>query len=54
MNWDAIGAIDEILGAGAVVVSLVYLADQTTYSQRTRETPGNICRLSSLVYPLKK
>ena len=28
MNWDAIGAIGEIVGAGAVVVSLVYLAFQ--------------------------
>ena len=29
MNWDAIGAIGEIVGAGAVVVSLLYLAVQT-------------------------
>ena len=28
MNWDAIGAIGEILGAAAVVVSLVYLSVQ--------------------------
>ena len=28
MNWDAIGAIGEIVGAFAVVVSLVYLAIQ--------------------------
>ena len=28
MNWDAIGAIGEIVGASAVVVSLVYLALQ--------------------------
>lgn len=28
MNWDAIGAIGEIVGAGAVVISLVYLALQ--------------------------
>lgn len=28
MNWDAAGAIGEILGAGAVVVSLFYLASQ--------------------------
>lgn len=28
MNWDAIGAIGEIIGASAVVVSLVYLALQ--------------------------
>ena len=29
MNWDAIGAIGEIVGAAAVVASLVYLAIQT-------------------------
>lgn len=28
MNWDAIGAIGEIAGASAVVVSLIYLAIQ--------------------------
>ena len=28
MNWDAIGAVGEILGAIAVVISLVYLAFQ--------------------------
>ena len=28
MNWDAIGAIGEIIGAAAVVLSLVYLAVQ--------------------------
>ena len=28
MNWDAIGAIGEIIGAIAVVVSLIYLASQ--------------------------
>jgi hypothetical protein len=28
MNWDAIGAIGEIIGAFAVVVSLLYLAKQ--------------------------
>jgi hypothetical protein len=28
MNWDAVGAVGEILGAVAVVISLVYLASQ--------------------------
>lgn len=32
MNWDAIGAIGEILGAAAVVVSLIYLASQIRLS----------------------
>ena len=35
MNWDAIGAIGEIFGAIAVVVSLVYLGRQINQSART-------------------
>lgn len=34
MNWDAIGAIGEILGALAVVISLVYLASQIRIQNR--------------------
>jgi len=34
MNWDAIGAIGEIAGAVAVVVSLIYLATQIRHSTR--------------------
>ena len=34
MNWDAIGAIGEIVGAAAVVVSLIYLARQVALSNR--------------------
>jgi len=29
MNWDAIGAVGEIIGAAAVVVTLMYLSIQT-------------------------
>ena len=29
MNWDALGALGEIVGAAAVVVTLIYLAVQT-------------------------
>ncbi len=28
MNWDAIGAVGEIIGAAAVVISVIYLAIQ--------------------------
>ena len=45
MNWDAIGAVGELLGAVAVILTLVYLASQirqntatslaTTYSATT-------------------
>ena len=34
MNWEAIGAVGEILGAIAVVVTLLYLARQTKASGR--------------------
>lgn len=34
MNWDAIGAIGEILGASAVIMTLVYLARQIKDSAR--------------------
>ena len=34
MNWDAVGAIGEIVGAGAVFASLVYLAIQIRTQNR--------------------
>ena len=33
MNWDAIGAIAETLGAVGVIASLVYLAEQIRHSR---------------------
>ncbi len=36
MNWEAIGAIGEIVGAVAVVITLLYLASQTR--QNTKAT----------------
>jgi hypothetical protein len=33
MNWEAIGAIGEILGALAVVITLVYLASQVRHAK---------------------
>src|SRR5512139_1174321 len=39
MNWEAIGAIGEIIGAGAVVVSIVYLSIQIR--SNTRATRGS-------------
>ena len=35
MNWDAIGAIAETLGAVGVIASLVYLATQIRQNTRT-------------------
>ena len=33
MNWDAVGAIAELLGAVAIVVTLIYLAVQIKYAR---------------------
>ena len=35
MNWDAIGAVGEILGALAVVFTLIYVAAQVTYAKNS-------------------
>ncbi|MEZ5503450.1 MAG: hypothetical protein R3E50_12665 [Halioglobus sp.] len=34
MNWEAVSAIGEVVGAAAVVVSLIYLASQVLVSNR--------------------
>ena len=34
MNWEMIGALGEIAGAGAVVLSLIYLARQVAFGNR--------------------
>jgi len=41
MNWDAIGAIGEIVGAVAVVGSLIYLATQISVSNRVARNSAN-------------
>jgi hypothetical protein len=53
MNWEAIGAIGELFGALAVVLTLIYLATQVrqnTLAMRvaakqeiTRQLPANLC-----------
>ena len=35
MNWEAIGAIGEILGAAAVIATLIYLATQVRQSSKS-------------------
>ena len=35
MNWDAIGAVGELIGAAAVIISLIYLAVQIKNSKRS-------------------
>ena len=40
MNWDAVGAIGELVGASAVVVSLLYLAGQVRHGSRVARVTG--------------
>lgn len=55
MNWDALGAIAELMGAGAVVVSLLYLATQVREGARearrdaTRELAARVSDVSLAV-----
>lgn len=40
MNWTAIGAISQLVAAGAVVVSLLYLAGQVRHGSRVARVTG--------------
>ena len=42
MNWDAIGAIAELLGAIGVIASLVYLATQIRQNTATVRASGSV------------
>jgi len=48
MHWDAIGAIAEIFGAIAVVVSLAYLASQIRQNTRQLRVAGRQASVDSL------
>lgn len=51
MDWDAIGAIGEIVGAGAVVLSLVYLATQIrSQSSEARATTTQAALDAEMVF----
>ncbi len=42
MNWDAIGALGEVLGAIAVIATLLYLAVQTRHARVAVETASTL------------
>ena len=44
MNWEAVGAIAELLGAIAVVATLIYLAIQVRHSKNALELNANTVR----------
>ncbi|MGR8949131.1 MAG: hypothetical protein ACU84Q_13870 [Gammaproteobacteria bacterium] len=49
MNWDAIGSIGEIIGAGAVVLSLLYLATQIRLDSARQRREGMMDAVSHFV-----
>lgn len=51
MNWDAIGAVGEITGASAVVVSLVYLALQIRHASKTTQIQIEQAEAASIIGP---
>ena len=42
MNWEEIGAIGDVVGATAVVVSLIYLATQVLASTRLARAEASL------------
>lgn len=42
MNWEAIGALGEVLGAIAVIATLLYLAVQTKHARLVVENTANL------------
>ena len=44
MNWEGIGAVGEILGAIAVMITLGYLAVQIRQNARAMNTHSRRCR----------
>jgi len=59
MNWDAVGAVGEIVGALAVVLTLAYLAAQVRYTrnawqrQNEREMLAGVAQFSQLIIEQK-
>ena len=48
MNWEAIGAIGEIVGALAVVLTLIYLAFQVRYARNATLDQNRLTRSSAI------
>ena len=48
MNWDAIGAVGQVLGSVAVFITLAYLAVQTTHGKRDLQRSVNQSRADGM------
>jgi hypothetical protein len=52
MNWEAIGAVGEIVGAVAVVITLAYLAIQVRQNNRMMQRQAHLDRVRHIADPL--
>lgn len=52
MNWEAIGAVGEIVGALAVVITLAYLAIQVQQNTRMMQRDAHLDRIRHIADPL--
>jgi len=48
MNWDAIGAIAEVIGALAVLITLAYLAVQVRQNSTQLREAARLAKIASL------
>lgn len=48
MNWDAIGAAGEVVGALAVIATLFYLAKQIKHASESQDRANELARTSSI------
>lgn len=48
MNWEAIGAVGEVVGAAAVVLTLVFLTIQLRHSARSMDESNRLQRVGAL------
>jgi hypothetical protein len=48
MNWEAIGAIGEVIGAGAVLLTLIILVRQVSHSTRAMQESNRLERASAV------
>lgn len=48
MNWEAVGAVGEILGAFAVVATLIYLASQVKHAKEAAADINRIARATGV------
>ena len=48
MNWDAAGALGEIVGALAVIITLIYLASQVRYARNATLDQNRLSRATAI------